>query len=286
MSPRENGAAGRFAGRTVLVSGAGRGQGRAHAIGFAREGADIVGFDRCADIPTAHQPLATGEDLAETVHLVEALDRRMVGVTADVRDPAAVRGVVERAVDEFGRLDVVVANAAIMQGALGPFWEIPDDGWRDVLDVNVTGVWHTAKAAVPAMIEAGNGGAIVVTGSVLGVKGARNLADYVTAKHGLVGLLRVMALELAEHGIRANMVAPTNVRTRMFMNDMVRHLFVPGEDDPSDASFAAAATDMNLLPVPWVEPEDVSAAVRWLASDEARYVTGHILPVDAGHLLT
>jgi (+)-trans-carveol dehydrogenase len=283
MSGMSTDARRRFDGKVVFISGIGRGQGRQHAVDFATEGADVIGFDICEDVPTAHQPMATKDDLAETVRLVESAGGRIVATQADVRDHDAVHRALDAGLAEFGRVDVVVANAG-MAGDMRPLWEVTEEGWRDVIDTNLTGVFHTVKAAAPPMIAAGNGGSMVLIGSIAAGKGWANLANYVSAKHGLVGLMRVMAIELAPHGIRANVVSPTNVGTRMFMNDVVAKVFAPELESPSMEEFERAARWMNLLPRGWIEPEDISSAVRWISSAEARYVTGHMLPVDAGCL--
>jgi (+)-trans-carveol dehydrogenase len=278
---------GRFEGKTVFISGGARGQGRSHARRFALEGANIVTFDVCEPVPKSQAPTATPEDLAETVEIIEGLDRRIVAEQADVRDFAAVERVIAAGLEAFGQIDVVVANAGI-GGDAGVFWEISEESFDNVVDVDLKGVWNTVRAAVPSMIESGPGGAIVITSSAAGLKGYPHIADYVAAKHGVVGLMRVMAQELAEHGIRANSVHPTNVNTPIFVNDTVKKLFIPDLEDPESLSvedFEAAVRPMNLLPVGWVEPEDITAAVTWLASPEARYVTGVTLPVDAGHLV-
>jgi (+)-trans-carveol dehydrogenase len=274
----------RFDGRVVFISGVARGQGRQHAIGFAREGANVIGLDILEDIETALAPVATPDDLAETARLVEAAGGKLVASRADARDFGQVEHALQLGLDAFGRVDVVVANAGICSELL-PFWQIDEESWRATVDTNLTGVWHTVKAAVPAMIAADNGGAVVLTGSVAAGKGMANLAPYCSAKHGLVGLMRVMAIDLAEYGIRANVVSPTNVDTPMFMNDVVKATFAGADGDGVTVEqFEEAAGEINLLATGWVEPEDVSAAVRWLASDEARYVTGQMLAVDAGAL--
>jgi SDR family mycofactocin-dependent oxidoreductase len=266
--------AGRLEGKVALVSGAARGQGRSHAVRLAQEGADVVAFDVCRQLDSVPYPLAAPEDLAETVKLVEDLDRRIVAREADVRDAAAVQAVVDEGVREFGRLDVVCANAGIVSFAENS-WTMTDEQWDETLAVNLTGVWKTVRAAVPAMIEAGNGGCIVLTSSTAGMKGMAGIGHYVSAKHGMVGLMRTLAVELAPHSIRVNTVHPTGVDTPMVVNDHTSQFL---EAD------GGQTTMMNLLPVGMVEAVDVSNAVVWLASDEARYVTGVSLPVDAGML--
>jgi SDR family mycofactocin-dependent oxidoreductase len=266
--------AGRLEGKVALVSGAARGQGRSHAVRLAEEGADVIAFDVCRQLDSVPYPMAAPEDLAETVKLVEDLDRRIVAREADVRDTAAVQAVVDEGVREFGRLDVVCANAGIVSFAENS-WTMTDEQWDEMLGVNLTGVWKTVRAAVPAMIEAGNGGCIVITSSTAGVKGMAGIAHYVSAKHGVVGLMRTLAVELAPHSIRVNTVHPTGVNTPMVVNDFMAQ-FLESDGGQLNAQ--------NLLPVEIVEAVDVSNAIVWLASEEARYVTGVSLPVDAGML--
>lgn len=264
--------AGRLEGKVALVSGAARGQGRSHAIRLAEEGADIIAFDLCEQILTVPMPLATSEDLQETAFLVEKLDRRIIARHADVRDRAAVSRVVADGVAELGRLDIVCANAGIVS-FWDNAWAMTDEAWDDVIDVNLTGVWKTVAAAVPAIIDSGDGGSIVLTGSTGGLKGVTQIAHYVAAKHGLVGLMRTLANELAEHHVRVNVVHPTGVDTPMTQNEFMAQFTV---DSGYEDNFT------NMLPVPMIEAVDISNAVVWLSSNEARYVTGIELPVDAG----
>jgi (+)-trans-carveol dehydrogenase len=274
----------RFTGKVVLVTGAARGQGRAHAEAFAREGADVIAVDICAQVESAFYPLATPEDLAETARLVEKLDRRVVARQADVRDTDALGAAVADGVAELGRLDIVVANAGITD--FGPALQLSDQRWDDVIGTNLTGVFKTLRAALPIVLEQGEGGAAVVTSSSMGIKGGAHLAHYSAAKHGLTGLVRSMALELAPHRIRINTVHPTGVDTPMLQNETTRRLFVPGDADPTQEQFAQAAAAVHPLGIPWVDTMDVTNAVLWLASDEARYVTGVALPVDGGFTIT
>ncbi|MGO1173712.1 MAG: mycofactocin-coupled SDR family oxidoreductase [Actinomycetaceae bacterium] len=274
---------GRLESKVAFISGGARGQGRSHAVRLAEEGADIITFDICRDVETSPIAGPTREDLAETVRQVEALDRRIVAHQADVRDFDAVKAVADEGVAELGRIDVVSANAG-MVGELGESDLISEDGWRTMIDVNLTGVWHTVKAAVPHMKAAGNGGSIVLTSSAAGLQPYANQAHYVSAKHGLVGLMRAMALELGEHSIRVNSIHPTQVDTPMIMNDPIKKLFT-GSEAPSDEQFAEVSQAMQALPIPWVEARDISNALLFLASDEARYITGVPLPVDAGTLI-
>ena len=273
--------AGRLQGKVAFVTGAARGQGRSHAVRMAEEGADIIAVDICEDIEsvTAYD-LATEADLAETVKLVEALDRRIVAEKADVRDIEALTAAVERGVAQLGRLDIVSANAGIV--SYGTLAELPEQTWQDMIDVNLTGEWHAAKAAIPHLRAGGRGGSIILTSSDLGLKAAANQAHYVAANHAVIGLMRTLALELAADFIRVNALAPTAVDTPMVMNSATYRLFRPDLENPTADDLAGPAAALNALPIPWVEPVDISNAVLWLASDEARYVTGVALPVDAG----
>lgn len=273
--------AGRMEGKVVLVTGAARGQGRSHAVRLAQEGADVVAVDLCDGIGTVvgKYPPATREDLDETVALVEKLDRRIVARVADVRDQAALDAAVADGVAELGRLDGVVANAGI--ASYGRAWELDETTWQDMLDVNLTGVWHTAKAAIPQLIDAG-GGAMVFTSSIGGFKGIAQVGHYVSAKHGVVGLMRNLANELAPYRVRVNTVHPTNVDTHMIQNPGTWGMFAPGDPEPTQEKAIPGFTSLNALEIPWIESVDVSNAVLFLLSDEARYITGATLPVDAG----
>lgn len=275
---------GRVEGKVAFITGVARGQGRSHAIRLAQEGADIIGIDLLEEIPGAPYGRATEEDLGETVDAVHALGRRIFATKADVRDFASVEKAVVDGVAELGRLDIVSANAGIFAG-IEPSEDLDGALWRNMLDTNLTGVWHTAKAAIPHMKAAGNGGAIIVTSSEGGIKGMANIAHYVSAKHGVVGLMRTLALELAPNMIRVNTIHPTQVETDMIMNEATYRLFAPDNPHPTREDFAPASQASNTLPIPWVEPVDVSNALLFLASDEARYITGVMLPVDAGAAL-
>ena len=272
---------GRLDGEVAFITGAARGQGRSHALRMAQEGADIIAVDVVKQLPSVEYPMSTPDDLAETVRQVEALDRRIVAREADVRDYGALKAALDEGVAELGRLDIVSANAGIF--SQGRADELSDDSWDEMIGVNLTGVWHTAKAAIPHLRAAG-GGAIVITSSTAGIQGFENFAHYVSAKHGVVGLMRTLALELAPDMIRVNTVHPTSVDTDMIQNDMLYALFAPDLEPAARTreSLGDRFQAMNALPVPWVEPVDISNAVLWLASDEARYVTGVMLPVDAG----
>jgi (+)-trans-carveol dehydrogenase len=264
----------------ALITGVARGQGRSHAIRLAEEGADIIGIDALTDVGSVHYPMAREEDLAETVALVEKLDRRIVAVHADVRDPRAMADAADAGLAELGHIDIVVANAGV--ASFAPAASMTDATWRDLIDINLGGVWNTVRATIPSMIDAGRGGSIVLTSSVAGLKGMANISHYATAKHGLTGLMRSLAIELGPHHIRVNTVNPTNVATDMIFNEATQAAFRPDLVTVTREEQAEAAAQMHVLPIPWVETVDVSNAILWLVSDEARYVTGVTLPVDAG----
>ena len=268
---------GEFDGKVAFITGAGRGQGRSHAVSLAAAGADIVGFDLCHDIDTVSYPLATAEDLQETRRQVEAQGRRMVARQADVRDLEALNEVVADGMAAFGRLDIVLANAGIAPG-FGLRMD-PATTWGNVIDVNLTGVWNTTWATKRALIAGGRGGSVVITSSTMGLKGVPGGLPggdaYVASKHALVGLMRALALELAPQSIRVNTIHPTGANTPMVMNDAMQEWMAENAE-------AAAAGMQNALPVELIEASDVTNAVLWLVSDAARYVTGVALPVDAG----
>ncbi|NUP25158.1 MAG: mycofactocin-coupled SDR family oxidoreductase [Nocardia sp.] len=270
---------GRVSGKVALITGAARGIGRAQAVRLAEEGADIVALDICGPVETVIIPPATEDDLAQTVRAVEKTGARIVAATVDVRDGAALRAATDAAVNEFGALDIVCATAGITSSA--PGLQLTEEQWRTMLDVNLTGVWQTCKATAPHLIARG-GGSMILTSSIAGLVGLVGVAHYTAAKHGVVGLMRSLAQELAPHGVRVNSVHPTNVDTPMIQNDMVRRSFRPDRENPTREEFAEAATTMNMLPIPWVEPVDIANASLFLASEEARYITAVTLPVDAG----
>lgn len=273
---------GRVDDKVAFITGAARGQGRSHALRLAEEGADIIAVDICAQIETVPFPMSTPLDLDETVKEVEALGRRIVAAQVDVRDYDALEAALNVGVAQLGRLDIVAANAGI--GTFGSVDELSSQAWKDVVDVDLTAVWHTAKAAIPHLRACGRGGSIVITSSGAGLKGSGNLAHYVSAKTGAVGLMRALAVELAPDFIRVNAIAPTTVNTTMIHNYAMYRLFRPDLENPELDDVIDGYTAINLLPVPWVEPIDISNAVLFLASDEARYITGTTLPVDAGFL--
>jgi len=267
---------GKLDGQVAFISGAARGQGRAHAIRLAQEGADIIAIDICDQIGSVVYPMGTRDDLDETVRQVEALGRRIVASETDVRDVEALQKAFDAGVADLGPATVVVANAGIGPGGLAS----AEQQWDEVIAVNLTGVWNTGRVAIPAMIEHGQGGAIVLTSSTGGLTGSPSdvpgMLGYTAAKHGVIGLMRSWANFLAPHSIRVNSVAPTTVATPMANNGDVSMILkhVP--------ELANSLT--NALPVQAVEAVDVANTVAWLVSDEARYITGTVIPVDAGNI--
>ena len=260
-------------GKTAFITGAARGQGRAHAVKLASEGANIIAVDLCDQIASVPYPMATPDDLAATVKLVEDTGARIVAREADVRDRDALTSALQAGLDAFGTLDIVIANAGIAPMNAG------DDAWRDVIDVNLTGVFNTLQVTAPKMVEQGTGGAIVLISSVAGLTGIGSpdpgTLGYAAAKHGVVGLMRSCANLLAPANIRVNSIHPSAVRTPMIDNEFIRQWLdeLPGEVNIGQG---------NAMPVEWIEPEDIANTVAWLVSDAARYVTGVTLPVDAG----
>jgi SDR family mycofactocin-dependent oxidoreductase len=270
-----------ISGKVAFITGVARGQGRSHAVRLAEEGADIIGLDLCAQIDSVEYPMATQDDLAETQHLVEKTGRRMVSTVGDVRDFDQVRAAIEAGVGQFSRLDFVVANAGIMPTTGAPAREI--QAWTDAVDVMLTGVFNTVQAAIPFLLRNGEGASVVIISSAAGLQGIAYDVDkltpggagYVAAKHGAVGLMRNYAKGLGRHGIRVNSVHPMGVRTPMIVNE-----FFASVRETAPAGWMANAMDLDL-----VEPDDISSAVVWLCSENARYITGVTLPVDAGQLL-
>jgi len=261
--------------KVAFITGVARGQGRAHAVRQARSGVDIIGVDICADIDSMDYPNATPDDLAETVKLVEAEGARIVARQADVRNQDQLRAAFEEGYREFGRLDIVLANAGIIRlGEGGERRAI----WDDVVGTNLTGVWNTTEVTIPALVDGGRGGSIVITSSTAGIKGTGTpLAGgqaYSAAKHGLVGLMQVLALDLAQHSIRVNTIHPTGVVSGMTQNESMQRMFE--NNDPALSSM------QNALPIPILQAEDIANAVAWLTSDEAHFITGISWPLDAG----
>lgn len=270
---------GSLTGRVAFITGGARGQGRSHALALARQGADIAVCDIAAPIATAPYPLASEADLAETARQVEALGRRCLAVRADVRSTAELDAAVTRTLDELGRIDVLVANAGIC--GFGAFWEIDDRMWDDMIATDLTGVFKSMRAVVPHMIERGSG-RIIATASMGGRMGNPNLAHYVAAKWGVIGLVKTLALEVADKGITVNAICPATVDTEMVHNDALYGLFCPDIEQPTRADVEPRYTAMNPIPDPWTAVEDISAAVLYLASDGARHVSGTTLDVCMG----
>lgn len=270
---------GRVAGKVALITGAARGQGREHAIRLAEEGADIVAIDVCADIAGVAYPCATESDLADTADLVEKAGRRILTAKADVRDVESLRAAVAQGVDALGPLDIVVANAGI-SGVPAPAAMIEESAWQTMMDINLTGVWHTVKVALPHMTN--GGGSIILVSSMLGIRGGGYMAHYASAKHAVVGLMNSLANELAPQWIRVNSIHPGNVLTPMLDNDWFVRTLRPDLPNPTVQDAGEIIGQFHLLPKPLIEARAVSNAVLFLASDEAQYITGAALPVDAG----
>lgn len=275
--------AGRVADKVALITGAARGQGRSHAVRLAEEGADIIALDLCEDVETVPYEGPREDDLATTVREVESLGRRVESARVDVRDFDRLKKAVDDAVTRLGRLDIVSANAGIL--SFGSLTDLSEETWRTMIDTNLTSVWHTAKAAAPHLIEGGRGGSIVLTSSIAGLQGMPSIGHYVSAKHGLVGLMRTLALELGEHSIRVNSIHPTQVDTDMVQHEEMYKMFRPDLNSPTRDDFIEASQATHVLPTPWAESIDISNALLFLVSDEARYITGVTLPVDAGALI-
>ena len=271
---------GRVEGKVAFVSGAARGQGRSHAVALAEEGADIIAFDVCAPVKTAPYPMASEEDLQETVRLVEKTGRRILARKADVRDLDRLTEIVDEGVDQFGRLDIILANAGIVsQGLMS---QMTATQWQEMIDINLTGVFNTVRAGMNQMIDAGNGGSILLTSSAAGLRSMDNIGHYVAAKHGVTGLAKALANELGKHNIRVNSLHPSNVRTDMLINEGNFRMFRPDLENPQLEDAIEAYGTIHLLDVPWLEPEDVSAAVLYLVSHEGRFITGAQFTIDAG----
>lgn len=272
---------GRVEGKVALITGAARGQGRSHAVRLAQEGADIIAIDACADMASVGgtYPGATKEDLAETARLVESLGRRVVAVRADVRDYRELSAAVQEGVSTLGQLNVVVANAGIFTFG-SETHEVAEEAWRELMDINITGVWHTVKAATPHLLASGEGGSVVIISSLAGFKGLANTAAYTTTKHGLVGLMKVLANEFGPRRIRVNTVHPNAIETPMIMNEATYKLFRPDLDHPTAEDAAPAFAGLNPMGEPFIDPIHVSNAVLFLASDESFFVSGAQLPVD------
>jgi SDR family mycofactocin-dependent oxidoreductase len=275
--------AGRLAGKTALITGVARGQGRSHALALAREGADIFGVDMCAPVESVAYALSTTDDLAETAKLVAHTGRRIETYIGDVRSSADMRAATEQAASAFGKIDIVVANAGIWTP--GSVWEMDDQTWQDMIDINLTGVFNTVRFAIPQMIER-KSGSLVLISSTCGVKALGWMPHYNAAKHGVMGLTRSLALDLGPYLVRANAILPSTVNTPMIMNEPSYKIYRPDLENPTREEAMSGFYAHNAMPVPYVEPEDVSEAVLFLASDASRYITGIGLPVDLGTIQT
>lgn len=270
---------GRFDGKVLLVTGGARGQGRSHAIEFAKEGADIVIADIARQVDTVPYAMGTEEDLRETVKMVESLDRRCVAVTADLGDSAGAASAVSAAIDQFGKLDILLVNHGLL--SLSPVSEMTDQIWDDVISSDLTGVFKAVRAAVPHMVEQ-SFGRIVVTASMAGRVGLPTLAHYCAAKWGAIGFVKSVAREVAANNITVNAVCPTNTSTDMVHNPEFYKVFAPDVENPTAEDVTPGFTSLNAVPVPWIEPIDVTNAIMFLASESSRYITGEALHVSAG----
>jgi SDR family mycofactocin-dependent oxidoreductase len=272
-------------GKVALVTGAGRGQGRSHALRLAAEGADVIAVDIAANgVETISYALASEEDLDSTVKEVESMGRRAVKAVADVRSLSELQQAADTGLSELGKIDIVCANAGI--GSWAVAWEMTEQQWKDMIDINLTGVFNTVRATLPSMVERGEGGSVVLTSSTAGLRAYANTAHYTAAKHGVIGLMKVLAQEAGPHRIRVNAVCPTTVRTPLVINDATFELFAPHLENPTEDDVREPFESLNILPgVAWVEPSDVSDAVLFLCSDAAKFITGVALPIDAGNIV-
>jgi SDR family mycofactocin-dependent oxidoreductase len=268
---------GRFDGKSVLISGAARGQGRAHAVAFAAEGADVAIFDICAKLPSTAYAGTTREELDETARLCEAEGARAVVGVADVRDAAAVESFVDGATQELGKIDIVVANAGILNN--GDIATMDPETFSETIDVNLVGVFNTIRPVLPGMIER-KYGRVIATGSITSIRGFAHLGHYTAAKHGVAGLIKSIAREVGDYGVTANYIVPNTVNTTMLINDAAYAHISP--QDPTAEAMGQKFAELNVISKPWIEPEDVSKVVLFAASDDARYTTGSMLSVDLG----
>jgi (+)-trans-carveol dehydrogenase len=273
---------GRLDGKVAFITGAARGQGRAHAVTMAREGAQIVAIDICGQIAGVQYQLATQEDLDETVRQVEELDQRCIAIPADARNSAAMRAAAEQAAGELGGIDIAVINHGIVMAAT---WDqMTDDDWDTMIETNLSSVWRSARAVIPHLVERG-GGSLILTASAAGLRTFYGLPSYVAAKHGVVGLAKALAVELGPQWVRVNALCPGNVATPMFHNPYILDMYNGGPGGTVElAKFPAQAA--QLLPVPWFEPEAIANAALYLASEDGKYVTGTAFSVDAGMTAT
>ncbi|MFZ2530662.1 MAG: mycofactocin-coupled SDR family oxidoreductase [Rhodococcus sp. (in: high G+C Gram-positive bacteria)] len=269
-----------FEGKVALITGGARGQGRAHAVAFAERGADIVICDRCENSDAVFYPLATEDDLAETVRLVEATGRRVIAEKLDTADRSALDALVARATAEFGSVDIAVANAGVSVAA--PVQMMPQNMWNEAISSNLTGVFNTIGAVAPGMIERGYG-RIVTISSMLGRAGNTNMAAYSASKWGVIGLTKSSALDLAQHGITVNAIAPGNISTPMIHNDFLYSMLRPDLEKPTADDVAPVFTSLHAQPVPWLDPEEITRVVLFFAAEGSAHISGTVLPVDAGN---
>ncbi|MDJ0490923.1 mycofactocin-coupled SDR family oxidoreductase [Rhodococcus qingshengii] len=271
---------GTLQGKVAFITGAARGQGRSHALRLSAEGAKIIATDVCAPVGTVSYNTGTLDELEETKRLVEAAGGEIAIGAADVRDRDGLTRILDEGLTRFGHVDIVCANAGIAE--VVPSSSMTDERWNEMIDINLSGAWRTVNVALPHMVKQATGGSVIFTGSVQSVRGMPGLSHYVASKHGIAGLTKSLGNELAEYNIRVNAVLPGNTRTPMMENETMMRVFVPGSDSPSKEEYGAASRSMMALPMDWIEPEDISNAVAFLASDQSRCITSSLLSVDAG----
>jgi SDR family mycofactocin-dependent oxidoreductase len=277
---REN-AMGSFDGRVAFITGGARGQGRSHAVALAREGADIVICDWFGGLDTIRYPLPERGDMEQTVKLVEAEGRRCLAAEADVRDLEALEALVTQATEEFGRIDIACANAGVATTSGLPVHEMTAASWRQVIDINLTGVFNTIHAVAPGMVER-RYGRIIATASMMGRTGGPHVAGYASSKWGVIGLVKSAAHDLAQFGVTVNAIAPGNVDTPMIQNEAIRKLMRPELEHPTREDAAAAFQRLHVIPIPWLDAEEISRGVLYLAAEEARGISGTVMSIDAG----
>lgn len=270
---------GKLDGKVAMITGGARGQGRSHAIKLAKEGADIVICDICTDIATVEYPLGSEAQLSETVRLVEEQGRRCIAVKADVRDLKQIQAVADQAITVFGKIDILCANAGI--GSHGIVAEMSEEVWKDTIDVNLTGVFNAMRAVLPHMIKQ-KYGRIVATSSMAARAGYQNIAHYVASKWGILGLVKSAAKEVAAMGITVNAVCPGSINTDLIQNEATYRIFCPELENPTKEDALPIFQSLNAIPIPWMEPEEVSNAILFLVSEDARYITGEAIHVAAG----